>query len=229
MAAGGWKDWTQGELVTEALFQDIQDSVAFIYASESAANTALTNKVEGTQFYDTTVDQLKIWDGSAWVAAGKGKILQVVSATDTTVASYTLANSSSKLGSLEVSITPSSTSSKIMLFTSVGIGMHGRYGALNFYRDSTKLGDSTAATGNRSNIYLPVNGGDFFEITFQTLTTSMQYEDSPSSTSAITYSVYLRNHHTGSVTYYYNRPENNSDAGFIPRTRSFISAMEIGA
>ena len=58
MAAGAWKDWAQGELVTEALFQDIQDSIAFIYASESAANTALTNKVEGTQFYDTTNDAL---------------------------------------------------------------------------------------------------------------------------------------------------------------------------
>ena len=72
MAAGGWRDWAEGELVTEALFQDIQDSVAFIYASESAANTALTNKVEGTQFYDTGADQLKIWDGSAWVALGGG-------------------------------------------------------------------------------------------------------------------------------------------------------------
>lgn len=66
MAAGGWKDWTQGDLVSESEFQDIQDSIAFIYASESAANTALTNKVEGTQFYDTTDDVIKIWDGSAW-------------------------------------------------------------------------------------------------------------------------------------------------------------------
>ena len=72
MAAGAWKDWSEGELVTEALFQDIQDSVAFIYASESAANTALTNKVEGTQFYDTGADKLKIWDGSAWVAVSGG-------------------------------------------------------------------------------------------------------------------------------------------------------------
>lgn len=72
MAAGGWRNWAQGELVTEALFQDIQDSIAFIYASESAANTALTNKVEGTQFYDTGEDKLKIWNGSAWVAVGGG-------------------------------------------------------------------------------------------------------------------------------------------------------------
>jgi len=181
---------------------------------------------EYTSANGVTIDGVLLKDNK--LASGTGNILQVVNATDTTVASYTLNNSSSKLGSLELSITPSSTSSKIMLFTSVAIGQHGRYGALNFYRDSTKLGDSDQATGNRSNIYLPVNGGDFFEITFQTLTTSMQYVDSPSSTSAITYSVYLRNHHSASITYYYNRPENDTDAGYIPRARSVITAMEIG-
>ena len=74
MAAGSWKDWAQGEIVTEAGFQDIQDSLVFIYASESAANTALTNKVTGTIFYDTGAASLKVWDGSAsaWVAVGGG-------------------------------------------------------------------------------------------------------------------------------------------------------------
>ena len=72
MAAGAWKDWAEGELVTEALFQDIQDSIAFIYSSESAANTALTNKVTGTQFYDTTDLVLKIWNGSSWDKVGGG-------------------------------------------------------------------------------------------------------------------------------------------------------------
>tara|TARA_A100001201_G_scaffold22327_2_gene25133 strand:+ start:3236 stop:3910 length:675 start_codon:yes stop_codon:yes gene_type:complete len=72
MAAGGWRDWTEGELVTEALFQDIQDSIAFIFSSESAANSALTRKVVGTQFFDSTALKLKIWTGSAWVVVGGG-------------------------------------------------------------------------------------------------------------------------------------------------------------
>ena len=67
MAAGAWFDWTTGDLVTEARFQDIQDSIVFIYASDSAANTALTNKVEGSVYFNTTDDVLKFWDGSAWV------------------------------------------------------------------------------------------------------------------------------------------------------------------
>jgi len=72
MAAGSWFDWTTGDLVTEAKFQDIQDSILFIYASDSAANTALTNKVEGTVYFNTTDDILKVWDGSAWIEVGGG-------------------------------------------------------------------------------------------------------------------------------------------------------------
>ena len=74
MAAGAWFDWNTGDLVTEARFQDIQDSIVFIYADETAANAALTNKVEGTIFYDTTADVIKAWNGSAWISAETGDI-----------------------------------------------------------------------------------------------------------------------------------------------------------
>ena len=70
MAAGAWRNWAEAELVTEALFQDIQDSIVFIYSSDSAANTALTSKVEGTIYYNTTTNSLMAWSGSAWVAVG---------------------------------------------------------------------------------------------------------------------------------------------------------------
>ena len=81
MAAGGWFYWTTGDLVTESRFQDIQDSLVFIFASESAANTALTNKVEGTVFYDTTANLLKAWSGSAWISAETGDIEGVTAGT----------------------------------------------------------------------------------------------------------------------------------------------------
>ena len=81
MAAGGWFDWTTGDLVTESRFQDIQDSLVFIFASDSAANTALTNKVEGTIFYDTTDNLIKAWSGSAWISAETGDIEGVTAGT----------------------------------------------------------------------------------------------------------------------------------------------------
>jgi len=65
--AGTWADFTTGDVITEAQMQNVQDSLVFIFANESAANSALTNKVEGTVFFDTTADKMKFWDGSAWV------------------------------------------------------------------------------------------------------------------------------------------------------------------
>jgi hypothetical protein len=82
MAAGVWFDWTTGDLVTEARFQDIQDSIVFIYASESAANSALTNKVEGTVFVDTTDNLIKMWNGSSWQTAEAGDITGVTAGTN---------------------------------------------------------------------------------------------------------------------------------------------------
>lgn len=77
MAAGNWVNWSTGDLVTASAFQDIQDSIVFIYSSESAANAALTNKVVGTLFYDSTALVLKAWNGSAWITAESGDITGV--------------------------------------------------------------------------------------------------------------------------------------------------------
>ena len=44
MAAIGWFDWSTGDLVTESRFQDIQDSIVFIYSSESACINIAFNK-----------------------------------------------------------------------------------------------------------------------------------------------------------------------------------------
>jgi len=74
MAAGSWVDWNTGDLVTAAAFQDIQDSIVFIYSSEAAADAALSNKVVGTLFYDSTALVLKAWNGSAWITAESGDI-----------------------------------------------------------------------------------------------------------------------------------------------------------
>jgi len=155
-------------------------------------------------------------------------ILQVVGATDATVASYTIsADANQKLGSLEVTITPKSTSSKILLLGTVCCGGLGRYNSLNFYRDSTVLGMSDQASGSRTNAGSYLNTGDFNYFTYQVGTTNMHFLDSPSSTSAITYSVHITRRNS-SDTVYYNRPENDTDAAYIMRTRSTITAIEVG-
>jgi hypothetical protein len=172
-----------------------------------------------------TIDGVLLKDNK--LASGTGNILQVVNATDTTVASYTPgAGGTSQLGSLQLSITPSSTSSSIFLMTSLMIGGNNRYFEMNFFRDSTRLGDTNTATGNRRNIFHQAGLFDANDEQFQMIPFQMHYLDSPASTSSITYSVRTTHYSTASI--YYNRPSDDTDGAFIHRARSVITAMEVG-
>ena len=110
--------------------------------------------------------------------------------------------------------------------TSLMISGQNRYWEMNFYRDSTRLGDAATATGSRRNIFHQAGIGDFTDIIYQMIPFQMHYLDSPASTSAITYSVYAQSYSTPTI--YYNRPQNDSDAAYIHRARSVITAMEVG-
>jgi len=151
-------------------------------------------------------------------ALSTGKVLQVVQTTknDTTSSS---SGSFTDISGMSVSITPSSTSSKILVFYSVTIGgQTGMNNGLRLYRDSTSIAQGTG--GISSN----------FEYTHFTRTAgndlpraySMTVLDSPSTTSATTYKLQWRCE-VGSTTIYLNR---RYDTGNIV-TFSTITAMEI--
>lgn len=182
---------------------------------------------------DTGVD--KIVDGtitSSDLASGVGgKILQVVSTTlDTRFSQSISANTNTAITNFEVSITPSSTSSKILL-TSSWVGEFGNSDVIYntmwfFYRDSTKLGH--AQTGSRvcgiqtaALSYWVNNASSTPESMY------MQYIDSPSTTSAITYKVGLY----GNIahTLWTNGTVTDQDNSSYERGLSSIIAMEIGA
>ena len=158
-----------------------------------------------------------------------GHIIQVVSTDDDTVASYSLSGTTpQKLGSLEISITPKSTSSKIHLSATINGQCKGRYMAVCFVRGTnTRLGESTNTSGSQSNDFMSPVYGEYTDVEYSALPTSMQYVDSPSTTSATTYYVAMYRPY-GSDTFYYNTPENLTDAAYIYRTRSVFTVMEIG-
>tara|TARA_R100001510_G_scaffold51745_1_gene51815 strand:+ start:290 stop:832 length:543 start_codon:yes stop_codon:yes gene_type:complete len=157
-----------------------------------------------------------------------GHIVQVVSTDDHTVASYSLSGTSpQKLGSLEISITPKSSSSKIYLSSTINGQCKGRYMAVCFVRGTnTKLGESTNTAGSRSLVFMSPVYGEYNDVEYSALPTSMQYVDSPSTTSATTYYVAMYRPY-GTDTFYYNSPENTTDAAWSYRTRSVFTAMEI--
>jgi hypothetical protein len=110
-----------------------------------------------------------------------GKVLQVVSATDSTERTTTSTSFVTSTG-LSLSITPSSVSNKIFLISS-HTGYNSTGGQITFYtlfRDSTNLGAT-----NGFGIY---RQGDTTDETC----ISMSHLDSPNSTSAITYAVYFK-------------------------------------
>ena len=136
---------------------------------------------------DGTVTTAKLADDAvtAAKATGFGKIAQVITATDVTQRTTTSTSFVTGSNTLTVDITPSATSSKIFIVASSS-GQNNTasaYAYYTLYRDSTNLGDSTDGM-----VVLQQEAGSN-NVKFSV---GMSYLDSPSSTSALTYAVYMR-------------------------------------
>jgi hypothetical protein len=140
--------------------------------------------------------------------AGAGKVLQVVSATDSTQRTTTSSSFVTASNTLSVDITPSSTSSKIFIIcnTSFGTDTANAQAEVTLYRDSTNLG---TAQGLMSNILITSG-------TSIRTPGTMTILDSPSSTSQITYQPYFKAA-GGTLQLNWNN------------TKSSITAFEVGA
>jgi len=160
---------------------------------------------------------------NAWAAAGGGKVLQVV-AVEKSDTFTTTSTSHADITGLTVDITPSATTSKILVLSTVNGSqakdLNRTY--LRLMRDSTPIfvGDTA---GNRD----PLSGS------YSTAHTSIigapvgsTILDSPSTTSAVTYKWQVIV--TGG-TGYINRTEQDYDLADQGRWSSTITLMEIGA
>ena len=155
-----------------------------------------------------------------------GKILQVVQTLDTTQVSSSGYSSFTDLGGLSVTITPSSTSNKIMLLTTIGnldhsqntYQMHMRY-----TRNGTAI--LTQSSGSQTTTTQSVRGILSGDTNGQNCCVIPLLIDTPSSTSALTYKVQLYNYNGN--TFYYNRTANNTDSAGFNAPQSTITAMEI--
>jgi hypothetical protein len=178
--------------------------------------------ISGTTGIDLSTQPLtnKLPDANA----PSGSVLQVVQAykSDTFT---TTSTSFTTITGLSASITPISSSSRILVIASVTgsqqVGANDAY--LGIFRDSTQiaLGDA---------------GGTRIRSTSQLMTSSagwstciaFSFVDSPSTTSSITYTVQARTNGTG--TLYINRGNNDQDGAIgAGRTPSSIILMEIAA
>ena len=130
---------------------------------------------------------------SADLASGVGgKILQVVSTTKTDSTSTTTSGSFADISGMSVSITPSSTSSKILILISLGsISSNGNVSlGFKLIRGSTAVGNATSTSlqSGFTNTYAGSSSNDYY-----LQSASHNFLDSPSTTSSITYKLQWRN------------------------------------
>ena len=159
----------------------------------------MSSIIKVDQIQDSGGNNLVTSDGSGVItSAGFGKIGQVVSATDSTQRQTT--STSFVTGSISVNITPSSTSSKVLLFYSTAIdGKDGQNSCVvTIYRDSTNL----AGSNGMSQSYPRISG------------VGINHLDSPATTSQVTYTVYFKllSPGTGTVDLNYNGTQGNLTA-----------------
>ena len=189
----------------------------------TGADTFSRLAVASTAGYLLSVDSAEA-TGLKWAApAGGGKVLQVVQGTKTDTASTT--SQTFVTTNLSVSITPSSASSKVLVFVmgSFGVNPAASNVYASLFRDSTAIIQGDAAS-NRPRITTmdAVSNGNFGA------SATIVYLDSPATTSALTYALYYRSSEGGTV--YLNRTDGDADTTqYSPRSASTIVAMEIGA
>lgn len=155
-----------------------------------------------------------------------GSVLQVVQ----TVKSDTFSMSSTTFADitgLSVSITPTSSSSKILVLFSatVGIAQISAYsGGVRLVRGSTSIyvGD---ANGSRTQASGWVWNGSS---TYNMYVLSGSFLDSPATTSSTTYKLQLASGYSGQLVYI-NRDPNNNDVNYTGVVPSQITLMEIAA
>ena len=149
---------------------------------------------EKTSAAGVTIDGLLIKDGAIPSISG-GKVLQVVSTTSSTAQSTTSTSYVDVTG-LTVSITPSSSSNKILVmyndnaYVQKGTGIATGYAQWQILRDTTAL--SVKEFIQRDG----VSGQDHYN----TFPMSIIYLDSPSSTSSLTYKVQMKNGDSATIS-----------------------------
>lgn len=169
---------------------------------------------------------------TAWTPPA-GAVLQVVSATKTAHQSTASThNAFTAITGLDLSITPSATSSKVLVTYHINIaqaaGSHTGVGVA-LYRGGSIL---TAATGastsnNRTRLTSCVLHYNTNDANASSGTLSMTFLDSPSTTSATTYQPYLYNASGSNFVAYVNRDRDGGNNPYNGNSISTITCMEI--
>ena len=192
------------------------DTLVGLAATQTLTNKTLTTPNLGTP--STLV--LTNATGLAAAALPAGSILQVVSTTKTdtfSVASVTFTD----ITGLSVSITPRSTSSKILILAHLPTGQPA--GGIPFYK--LVRGSTDICIGDAASTRPRISASSYTANPDTSTCPAINFLDSPASTSSTTYKIQMRGYDT--VAVYLNRTGNDTDASQGPRAAATITVMEI--
>ena len=157
-----------------------------------------------------------------------GKILQVVQAVKTDTASSNTATFAD-LSGLSVSITPASTSNKILVSCNIHVsGRQDSFQAFKVFRDSTAIGLGTAGSNSQTNASFGTQAINTGSAQYGLRTGNFEFLDTPSSTSALTYKIQWASVYQ-SYTSYINRPYSVNNQTFNIYASSSITVYEVAA
>jgi len=231
-APAGYRTFAAGEVLTAANVQTyLQDQVIPVYADAAAADAALASPAEGQFRILNDSDSFQRYDGSAWVNAGggaAGSVLQVVSTTKTDTFSASVATGGLvSVTGLTASITPSSTSSTILVFVAIDGSASTADGHMSFRLmrgvSPVGVGDTAGSRTSLTASQTPAYASDNTALA----NAMKQFLDTPATISSTTYSVEIHNSTGGSQTLYVNRSGADLDNAARVRTISTITLMEV--
>jgi hypothetical protein len=152
-----------------------------------------------------------------------GSVLQVVNVlkTDTT---STNSQSFVDISGLSVAITPSSTSSKILVIVAINYNVNG-HGSLRLMRDAAPIGIGDAGNGSQTRTTFQAHSPP----TWTHKNDAMTVLDSPNTTSPTTYKLQFAVPWSSGYTVYLNRGVSDDTNSYSGRSVSSITVMEISA
>ena len=211
-------DITNGIVTGEKLNADV-------ISSQTALATAPASTDE---FLISDAGVLKRLDASL---VGGGGVLQVKSTTKT--GTQLIATTSfTAISSFTVSVTPSSSSNKILLFGSVSYGgENNMYGQGALYRQIASGGYSilTAAIGDADSsatrCTIPLMTLSAGDSAWKVHTSSFNFLDAPSTTSQVDYQIHCRSSSGSSIRI--NEEDNTTDGDYDSRPITSITVLEI--
>ena len=155
-------------------------------------------------------------------SGASGGVIQTKSTIKTDTSSFSISRGGTSSNVVSVSITPQSSSSKILIYATLTASKSDTGVFLKLFRGSTQiaLGDSDGSSQR-------VSTHAAIDQSFLIGSTTCVFLDSPSTSSATTYSIRVGHGHPSTQTVFINEPQNNANATQNGRGVTIITVQEV--